>query len=168
MNSNSIETNTCSDKWMSFYQVADSRGHTLFRKEDASKGKFAFTTEDYELFEVCFLSTVTGEPRLKVWQVYAQVGVFMRYHWDWSMQHLVGTSPCVSNLCLPDISHHMWCDFLGLSYWNTGGGVGLGTNLYAVLFPLFIVPGFEVLFFLAILLPRSRWAWCSERGHTHS
>ena len=50
---------------MSFYQVADSRGHTLFRKEDASKGKFAFTTEDYELFEVCFLSTVTGEPRLE-------------------------------------------------------------------------------------------------------
>ena len=50
---------------VSFYQVADSRGHTLFRKEDASKGKFAFTTEDYELFEVCFLTTVTGEPRLK-------------------------------------------------------------------------------------------------------
>ena len=41
-------------------QVADSRGHTLFQKDDASKGKFAFTTEDYDMFEVCFHSTVTG------------------------------------------------------------------------------------------------------------
>ena len=49
-----------------FLQVADSRGHTLFRKEDASKGRFAFTTEDYELFEVCFLSTVTGKTDVHV------------------------------------------------------------------------------------------------------
>ena len=47
---------------MSVYiQVADSRGHTLFQKDDASKGKFAFTTEDYDMFEVCFHSTVTGK-----------------------------------------------------------------------------------------------------------
>lgn len=37
-------------------QVTDSRGHILFKKEDASKGRFAFTTEDYDMFEVCFLS----------------------------------------------------------------------------------------------------------------
>ena len=47
-------------------QVADSRGHTLFRKEDANKGKFAFTTEDYEMFEVCFFSTVTGQLPLQL------------------------------------------------------------------------------------------------------
>ena len=42
-------------------QVADSKGHTLFRKESATKGRFAFTTEDYDMFEVCFYSIVTGE-----------------------------------------------------------------------------------------------------------
>lgn len=41
-------------------QVADSKGHTLFRKDEATKGKFAFTTEDYDMFEVCFLSVTTG------------------------------------------------------------------------------------------------------------
>ena len=35
-------------------EVIDSKGHTLFRKEDVSQGKFAFTTEDYEIFDVCF------------------------------------------------------------------------------------------------------------------
>ena len=41
-------------------QVADSRGHTLFQKDDATNGKFAFTTEDYDMFEVCFHSTAVG------------------------------------------------------------------------------------------------------------
>ena len=42
-------------------QVIDSKGHTLFRKEDITKGKFAFTTEEYEIFDVCFLSHTSGE-----------------------------------------------------------------------------------------------------------
>ena len=42
-------------------QVADSKGHTLFRKESATKGRFAFTTEDYDMFEVCFYSIITGQ-----------------------------------------------------------------------------------------------------------
>ena len=42
-------------------QVADSKGHTLFRKESAGKGRFAFTTEDYDMFEVCFYSIITGQ-----------------------------------------------------------------------------------------------------------
>ena len=41
-------------------QVADSKGHTLFRKESATKGRFAFTTEDYDMFDVCFYSVVAG------------------------------------------------------------------------------------------------------------
>ncbi|XP_060557513.1 transmembrane emp24 domain-containing protein 10-like [Ruditapes philippinarum] len=36
--------------------VTDSKGHTLYSKEDAHKGKFAFTTEEYDMFEVCFES----------------------------------------------------------------------------------------------------------------
>ncbi|XP_062326043.1 transmembrane emp24 domain-containing protein 10-like [Osmerus eperlanus] len=37
-------------------KITDSSGHTLYSKEDALKGKFAFTTEDYDMFEVCFES----------------------------------------------------------------------------------------------------------------
>lgn len=37
-------------------QITDSSSHTLYSKEDATKGKFAFTTEDYDMFEVCFES----------------------------------------------------------------------------------------------------------------
>ncbi|XP_056151817.1 transmembrane emp24 domain-containing protein 10-like [Lampris incognitus] len=37
-------------------KITDSSGHTLYTKEDATKGKFAFTTEDYDMFEVCFES----------------------------------------------------------------------------------------------------------------
>lgn len=36
--------------------VQDSRGHTLYNKDDASKGKFAFTTEEYDMFEICATS----------------------------------------------------------------------------------------------------------------
>lgn len=43
-----------------FYEITDSAGHILYSKEDATKGKFAFTTEDYDMFEVCFESKGTG------------------------------------------------------------------------------------------------------------
>lgn len=42
------------------FQITDSAGHILYSKEDATKGKFAFTTEDYDMFEVCFESKGTG------------------------------------------------------------------------------------------------------------
>lgn len=35
-------------------QVTDSKGHILYSKQDAKKGKFAFTTDEYDVFEVCF------------------------------------------------------------------------------------------------------------------
>ncbi|ELU11237.1 hypothetical protein CAPTEDRAFT_227555 [Capitella teleta] len=34
--------------------VTDSKGHIFFTREDADQGKFAFTTEEYDMFEVCF------------------------------------------------------------------------------------------------------------------
>uniref|UniRef100_K7F521 Transmembrane emp24 domain-containing protein 10-like n=1 Tax=Pelodiscus sinensis TaxID=13735 RepID=K7F521_PELSI len=37
-------------------QVTDSSGHLFYSKEDAKKGKFAFTTDDYEIYEICFES----------------------------------------------------------------------------------------------------------------
>ena len=41
---------------LTLLQVTDMKQHVLFTKEDASSGKFAFTTEDYDRFEVCFIS----------------------------------------------------------------------------------------------------------------
>lgn len=37
-------------------KVTDSTGHVLYKKEDAVKGKFAFTTDDYDMYEICFES----------------------------------------------------------------------------------------------------------------
>merc|ERR1712142_549206 len=39
--------------------VVDTNGHVLYKKDDASKGKFAFTTDEYDMFEVCFHSEGT-------------------------------------------------------------------------------------------------------------
>uniref|UniRef100_J3S8M0 Transmembrane emp24 domain-containing protein 10 n=1 Tax=Crotalus adamanteus TaxID=8729 RepID=J3S8M0_CROAD len=41
-------------------KVTDSAGHLLYSREEAKKGKFAFTTEDYEVYEICFQSH--GQP----------------------------------------------------------------------------------------------------------
>ncbi|XP_055352236.1 transmembrane emp24 domain-containing protein 10-like [Paramacrobiotus metropolitanus] len=35
-------------------EILDSRGHKLFNKQDAQKGKFAFSVEEYEIIEMCF------------------------------------------------------------------------------------------------------------------
>ena len=37
-------------------KVVDTNSHVLYKKQDAQKGKFAFTTDDYDMFEVCFES----------------------------------------------------------------------------------------------------------------
>ncbi|KAA0193058.1 hypothetical protein HAZT_HAZT004058 [Hyalella azteca] len=39
-------------------KVTDSKGHILFSKDEADSGKFAFNTEDYDVFEICFLSHI--------------------------------------------------------------------------------------------------------------
>ncbi|XP_034964173.1 transmembrane emp24 domain-containing protein 10 [Zootoca vivipara] len=43
-------------------KITDSAGHILYVKEDATKGKFAFTTEDYDMFEACFESKLPVVP----------------------------------------------------------------------------------------------------------
>eukprot|EP00053_Salpingoeca_punica_P001095 m.31940 g.31940 ORF g.31940 m.31940 type:complete len:207 (-) comp10810_c0_seq1:241-861(-) len=37
-------------------EIKDSRGHPVYRKEDALKGKFAFTSDDNDVFDICFLN----------------------------------------------------------------------------------------------------------------
>ncbi|KAM8921038.1 transmembrane emp24 domain-containing protein 10 isoform 1-T1 [Pelodytes ibericus] len=45
-------------------KITDSASHILYSKEDATKGKFAFTTEDYDMFEVCFESKLPAAGRV--------------------------------------------------------------------------------------------------------
>ncbi|GAB1609688.1 transmembrane emp24 domain-containing protein 10-like [Argonauta hians] len=40
--------------------VTDSKGHILYSKQDAKKAKFAFTTEEYDVFEICFDNKMLG------------------------------------------------------------------------------------------------------------
>ncbi|XP_073514492.1 transmembrane emp24 domain-containing protein 10-like [Phyllobates terribilis] len=42
-------------------RVTDSVGHILFSKEEAKKGKFAFTTDDYDVYEVCFENSASSD-----------------------------------------------------------------------------------------------------------
>ncbi|XP_071544772.1 transmembrane emp24 domain-containing protein bai [Panulirus ornatus] len=44
-------------------QVTDSKGHHLYVKEEAESGKFIFNTEDYDVYEVCFISRVPPTQR---------------------------------------------------------------------------------------------------------
>jgi len=37
-------------------RVTDSKDHILYTREDASQGKFAFNTEDFDVYEICFSS----------------------------------------------------------------------------------------------------------------
>ena len=37
-------------------KVTDSTGHVLYKREEATKGKFAFTTDDYDMYEICLES----------------------------------------------------------------------------------------------------------------
>jgi hypothetical protein len=35
-------------------EVVDSKNHILYNKDNAVKGKFAFTTDEYDVFQICF------------------------------------------------------------------------------------------------------------------
>ena len=51
-----MKIDTCSLKMLFCFKVVDTNSHVLYKKQDAIKGKFAFTTDDYDMFEVCFES----------------------------------------------------------------------------------------------------------------
>lgn len=44
-------------------EVLDSKGHILYNKDVAVKGKFAFTTDEYDVFQICFETRVSAESR---------------------------------------------------------------------------------------------------------
>ncbi|XP_019865210.1 transmembrane emp24 domain-containing protein bai [Aethina tumida] len=45
------------------YVVTDSKGHILAQRQDISKGKFSFNTENYDTYEICFVSHVPPNQR---------------------------------------------------------------------------------------------------------
>ncbi|KAH8358962.1 hypothetical protein KR093_003579 [Drosophila rubida] len=49
------------------YIARDSKGHILSQKEHITKGKFSFTSEVYDTYEICFISKV---PPRKCTQIY--------------------------------------------------------------------------------------------------
>lgn len=44
-------------------EVLDSKGHLLYNKEQATKGKFAFTTDEYDVFQICFETRILKDVR---------------------------------------------------------------------------------------------------------
>jgi len=39
-------------------KVTDSKDHILYTREEATSGKFAFSTEDFDVYEICFASHI--------------------------------------------------------------------------------------------------------------
>jgi len=45
------------------YEVRDTKQHILSKKEDISRGKFSFTSEIFDVYELCFKSKVPQHVR---------------------------------------------------------------------------------------------------------
>ncbi len=53
--------------------VSDSKGHILYTKDDALEGKFAFTSDDYDTFEICFTTKLPAGMRGADREVYLDI-----------------------------------------------------------------------------------------------
>nr|CAB3267018.1 transmembrane emp24 domain-containing protein 10-like [Phallusia mammillata] len=56
-----------------FLKVTDSNGHILYQKDEATQGKFAFTTDDYDMFQICFSSKADFKGKLPPQDVELQI-----------------------------------------------------------------------------------------------
>ena len=54
-------------------KVTDSNNHILYQNLDAKQGKFAFTTDDYDMFQICFKSEGSFKGKLQPHQVTLQM-----------------------------------------------------------------------------------------------
>lgn len=47
----------------------DTRGHTLYKRENFAEntGKFAFTADEYDIFEICFVNKIQHGKIVHVW-----------------------------------------------------------------------------------------------------
>lgn len=44
-------------------EVVDSKNHILYNKDEATRGKFAFTTDEYDVFQICFETRILSDMR---------------------------------------------------------------------------------------------------------
>ncbi|CAG9807001.1 unnamed protein product [Chironomus riparius] len=51
------------------YEVRDTKQHILSKKDDISRGKFSFTSEIFDVYELCFISKVPNNVRGVVQEV---------------------------------------------------------------------------------------------------
>lgn len=54
-------------------KVTDSNAHILYQHADAKHGKFAFTTDDYDMFQICFSSAGNLKGKVKPHEVQLQM-----------------------------------------------------------------------------------------------
>ena len=52
------------------YEVRDTKQHILSKKDDISRGKFSFTSEVFDVYELCFISKVPSSKN------------FVNFHWN--------------------------------------------------------------------------------------
>ncbi|CAO1424305.1 unnamed protein product [Diamesa serratosioi] len=55
------------------YEIRDTKQHILSKKEDISRGKFSFTSEVYDAYELCFHSKVPNNQRGVVQEISVNV-----------------------------------------------------------------------------------------------
>ncbi|XP_026816839.1 transmembrane emp24 domain-containing protein bai-like [Rhopalosiphum maidis] len=55
------------------YVVKDSKNHILSQKEDISSGKFTFSVENYDIFEICFISKALNNYQGAVQEVFVDI-----------------------------------------------------------------------------------------------
>lgn len=67
----------CIQLFNHFVQVTDTRGHTLYKRENFNdnRGKFAFTADEYDIFEICIHS---HSPHGKLCQIERLYFIFLR------------------------------------------------------------------------------------------
>lgn len=45
------------NKWKVDLEITDSKDHRVYHKQHADAGKFAFTSDDYDTYKICFTQT---------------------------------------------------------------------------------------------------------------
>ncbi|KAL4136126.1 hypothetical protein QTP88_007691 [Uroleucon formosanum] len=55
------------------YVVKDSKNHILSQKEDISSGKFTFSVENYDIFEICFSSKTSNNHQGAIQEVFVDI-----------------------------------------------------------------------------------------------
>lgn len=59
-------------------EVLDSKNHILYNKDNAVKGKFAFTTDEYDVFQICF-ETKIAQPGQNTDNLFKEVNLNVKH-----------------------------------------------------------------------------------------